>query len=212
MRVCPSVRPSRVFFNEPIMEENGRKWLGKRSKCSKLVVKSSKLSHNVPNCPKMSKNVPKCPKMSTSDASLSESVLICSVLYHSYLFCPWTCQCPWLVNVHDLFFSFSNLYHCLRPCPWLLFCSFEFHSVLTSFLLASFVLFNFVQFCSVQFIICSVLIFSVQFYLSWAPPSNLLASPEIGSKRRFRSGATKCWDQSRSQTRHHLPLYHLITR
>ena len=24
-RVCPSVRPERVFFNEPIMGENGRK-------------------------------------------------------------------------------------------------------------------------------------------------------------------------------------------
>ena len=57
--VRPSVRPSRVFFNEPIMGENGRKWLGKQSKCSKLVEKVFRI-------------VPKCPKMSTSDASLSE--------------------------------------------------------------------------------------------------------------------------------------------
>ena len=39
-RVCPSVCPSRVFLNEPIMDENGRKWLGKSSKRSKLVKKS----------------------------------------------------------------------------------------------------------------------------------------------------------------------------
>ena len=54
------------------MGENGRKWLGKQSKCSKLVKKSSELSQNVPKCPKMSQNVSKCPKMPTSDASLSE--------------------------------------------------------------------------------------------------------------------------------------------
>ena len=42
------------------MGENGRKWLGKQSKCSKLVKKSSELSQNVPKCPKLSQN----PKMS----------------------------------------------------------------------------------------------------------------------------------------------------
>ena len=50
------------FCNEPIMDENGRKWRGKPSKWSKLVKKSSELSQNVPSCP----------KMPTSDASLSE--------------------------------------------------------------------------------------------------------------------------------------------
>ena len=44
------------------MGENGRQWLGKQSKCSKLVRKSSQLSQNVS----------KCPKMSTSDALLSK--------------------------------------------------------------------------------------------------------------------------------------------
>ena len=51
---CPSVRPSPVFFNEPIMGENGRKWLGKQSKYSKFVKTSSELSQNVPKCLKMS--------------------------------------------------------------------------------------------------------------------------------------------------------------
>ena len=67
-RVCPSVRPSvrpeRVFFNEPITGENGRKWLGKQCKCSQLVRMSSELSLNVPKCLKMSQNVKKCRKMS----------------------------------------------------------------------------------------------------------------------------------------------------
>ena len=42
-RVCPSVRPSirNPFFNEPIMVNNGRKWLKKLSKCFQLVKKSS---------------------------------------------------------------------------------------------------------------------------------------------------------------------------
>ena len=52
-----SVRPECVFFNEPIMGENGRKGLGKQSKCSKLVIKSSELSKNFPNCPKISQYV-----------------------------------------------------------------------------------------------------------------------------------------------------------
>ena len=67
LSVRPSVPPERVLFNEPIMRENGRKWLGKQSKCSKLVSKSSGLSQNVPKCPRMSQNVPKCPEMSDSD-------------------------------------------------------------------------------------------------------------------------------------------------
>ena len=46
-----SVRPERVFFNEPIMGENGQKWLGKQSKGSKLYWKSSELSQNVPKFP-----------------------------------------------------------------------------------------------------------------------------------------------------------------
>ena len=45
-RVCPSVVPSALgmscfFFNETIMGENGRKLLGKQTKCSRLVKKSS---------------------------------------------------------------------------------------------------------------------------------------------------------------------------
>ena len=43
-----------IFFYELILVENGRKWLGKWSKCSKLIVKSS---HNVPKCTEMSQNV-----------------------------------------------------------------------------------------------------------------------------------------------------------
>ena len=52
-RVHPCARRSvgdAFFFNEPIMWENGRKWLGKHTKCSKLVKKTSKLSQNVPRC------------------------------------------------------------------------------------------------------------------------------------------------------------------
>ena len=44
----------------PIMEENGRKWLGKQSKCSKLAPESWESSRNVPICLKMSQNDPKC--------------------------------------------------------------------------------------------------------------------------------------------------------
>ena len=51
LSVRRSVRPSRVFFNEPIVGEIGRKWRGKRCKCSL----------SLPNCPKMFKSVPKCP-------------------------------------------------------------------------------------------------------------------------------------------------------
>ena len=56
MRVCPSVRPKRVFSNEPIMGENGRKRLGKKFKRSKLVKKSSEFFQNLLICPKMSQN------------------------------------------------------------------------------------------------------------------------------------------------------------
>ena len=80
--VRPSVRSSRVFLNEPIMDENSRKWLGKQSKWSKLVKKSSEWSQNVAKCPTMSQVVQKCPKMPTPDASLSERTCF-------YDFCVW---------------------------------------------------------------------------------------------------------------------------
>ena len=63
---CPKMSKKCRKMSEPIMGENGRKWLGKPSK---LVKKSSELSQNVP---KMSQVVRKCPKMPTSDALLSE--------------------------------------------------------------------------------------------------------------------------------------------
>ena len=69
--VRPSVGPSRGFCNEPITDENYRKWLGKQSKWSKLVKKSSELSQNVS----------KCPKIPTSEASLSERTCFINVLY-----------------------------------------------------------------------------------------------------------------------------------
>ena len=67
------------LFVELIMGENGRKLLGKRSKCSKFAQKSSK----------MSQNVPKCPKVSTSDASLSDRTF----------FPAWSCKQRWRNNV-----------------------------------------------------------------------------------------------------------------
>ena len=60
-RVCPSIRSERVFYNEPIMAENGWKWLGKQSKGCKLIMKSSEMSQNVPKYP-----------LQSSDASLFE--------------------------------------------------------------------------------------------------------------------------------------------
>ena len=54
--VSPSVHPERVFFNEPIMRENGRKRLGKQSKCSKVQTRPKDFQI-VPKCPKMSQNV-----------------------------------------------------------------------------------------------------------------------------------------------------------
>ena len=54
MSIHGSVGLSRVFLNESIMDENGRKWLGKQCKWSKLVKKSSEMSQ-------MSQVVPKCP-------------------------------------------------------------------------------------------------------------------------------------------------------
>ena len=71
----------RVFFEEPIMGENGQKCPGKQSKCSKLVAKSSKLSQNVSKCPKMS-------QMSIPDASLTEETCFFLFFFSFPLFPP----------------------------------------------------------------------------------------------------------------------------